>query len=92
MSGGVDSSVAILLLQKKGYVVIGATMQIWPDSKEEEKVVNDARNVANKLDIPFYVFDFKNQFKEKVINYFVKEYLDGKTPNPCVVPSSAVTF
>ncbi len=94
MSGGVDSSVAAWLLREQGYDVIGVTMQIWQD--EEEKLqeenggccgltaVDDARRVAASLDIPYYVMNFKREFKENVIDYFVDEYIGGRTPNPCI--------
>lgn len=94
MSGGVDSSVAAWLLKEQGYEVIGVTMQIWQD--EEEKIleenggccglsaVDDARRVASKLDIPYYVMNFKREFKENVIDYFVDAYIGGRTPNPCI--------
>jgi tRNA-specific 2-thiouridylase len=94
MSGGVDSSVAAYLLQKQGYEVIGVTMQIWQDedvcSIEENggccglSAVEDARRVASVLDIPYYVMNFKQEFKENVIDYFVGEYLQARTPNPCI--------
>lgn len=94
MSGGVDSSVAAYLLKEQGYDVIGVTMQIWQDEKrvcEEENggccglsAVDDARRVAQMLDIPYYVMNFKQEFKENVIDYFVKEYVEGRTPNPCI--------
>ncbi|MDA3845984.1 MAG: tRNA 2-thiouridine(34) synthase MnmA [Vallitaleaceae bacterium] len=94
MSGGVDSSVAALLLKEQGYDVIGVTMQIWQDEDRdihEENggccglsAVDDARRVANVLEIPYYVMNFKTEFDEKVIQYFVDEYLSGKTPNPCI--------
>lgn len=93
MSGGVDSSVAAYLLKKAGYDVIGVTMKIWQDDnlhKEDNgsccglSAVNDARRVANFLDIPFYVLNFKEEFKKKVINYFIEEYENGRTPNPCI--------
>ncbi|MBR3600778.1 MAG: tRNA 2-thiouridine(34) synthase MnmA [Lachnospiraceae bacterium] len=85
LSGGVDSSVAAYLLKKKGYDVIGVTMHMWqPEGDLTEPVsVADARKVAEALDIPFYVCDFKEVFEEKVMNYFVDEYLQGRTPNPC---------
>ena len=94
MSGGVDSSVAAYLLKEAGYDVIGVTMQIW--LKEEEIVlqenagccglsaVDDARRVANALEIPYYVMNFREPFRENVMDYFVKEYLEGRTPNPCI--------
>lgn len=94
MSGGVDSSVAALLLKEEGYDVVGVTMQIWQDedacSIQENggccglSAVEDARRVAQKLDIPYYVMNFKKEFKEHVMDYFVEEYLQGHTPNPCI--------
>ncbi|HIU02088.1 MAG TPA: tRNA 2-thiouridine(34) synthase MnmA [Candidatus Onthocola gallistercoris] len=94
MSGGVDSSVAAWLLKEQGYDVIGITMQIWQDEdtfKEEEQggccglsAVDDARRVAAKLDIPYYVMNFKDIFRKEVIDDFVREYFAGRTPNPCV--------
>ncbi len=94
MSGGVDSSVAAFLLKEQGYEVIGATMQIWQEETREvqeenggccgQSAVEDARRVAGQLDIPHYVMNFREEFKCKVIDYFVKEYLPGRTPNPCI--------
>ena len=85
LSGGVDSSVAAYLLKKQGYEVIGVTMHMWqPEGNmEEPDSVKDARKVAESLDIPFYVYDFRDVFEEKVMDYFVEEYLQGHTPNPC---------
>ena len=94
MSGGVDSSVAAYLLKEQGYDVVGVTMQIWQD--EEEKLqeenggccglsaVDDARRVASALGIPYYVMNFKSEFKQNVIDYFIEEYFNGRTPNPCI--------
>lgn len=94
MSGGVDSSVAAHLLKKAGYDVIGVTMQIWQDedhfTQEAEggccglSAVDDARRVAQDLEIPYYVMNFKQEFKSNVMDYFVNEYLQGRTPNPCI--------
>lgn len=87
MSGGVDSSVAAFLLKEQGYRVIGVTMEIW---KEEENrccglsAIEDARRVAFDLDIPYYVMNFRKEFRENVVDYFVDEYLHGRTPNPCI--------
>ena len=94
MSGGVDSSVAALLLKEQGYDVIGITMQIWQDEdrafQEEQggccglSAVEDAEKVARMIDIPYYVMNFKDEFKRNVMDYFVEEYLRGRTPNPCI--------
>lgn len=93
MSGGVDSSVAAALLVSQGYEVIGATMQVWDYSKcditEGQGTccssidVDDARAVADKLEIPFYVINCESEFKQKVINPFVESYQKGETPLPC---------
>lgn len=94
LSGGVDSSVAAYLLKEQGYDVIGVTMQIWQEEDSctvEENggccglsAVEDARRVAQKLDIPYYVMNFRKEFQEQVIDYFTREYLEGRTPNPCI--------
>ncbi|MGN0170730.1 MAG: tRNA 2-thiouridine(34) synthase MnmA [Lachnospiraceae bacterium] len=94
MSGGVDSSVAAYLLKEQGYDVIGVTMQIWQDEDEftmEESggccglsAVEDARRVAEVIGIPYYVMNFKQEFRKHVMDYFVEEYLQGRTPNPCI--------
>ncbi len=94
MSGGVDSSVAAWLLKKQGYDVIGVTMQIWQEEEEQVQeenggccglsAVDDARRVASSLGIPYYVMNFRKEFKEHVIDYFIDEYLHGRTPNPCI--------
>lgn len=94
MSGGVDSSVAAYLLQQEGYDVIGVTMQIWMDENPLQvaqnggccglQAVEDARKIAMQLSIPYYVMNFKKIFEQKVIDYFVKEYQEGRTPNPCI--------
>lgn len=94
MSGGVDSSVAACLLKEQGYEVIGVTMQIWQEENPDEasenggccglSAVDDARRVAWTLGIPYYVMNFRREFKESVMDYFVAEYLHGRTPNPCI--------
>ena len=93
MSGGVDSSVAAYLTMQAGYECIGCTMRLYDNEDAglaAEKTccslddTEDARAVANRLGIPFYVFNFTDLFREKVIGNFVSCYLCGKTPNPCI--------
>lgn len=97
MSGGVDSSTAAALLKQEGYHVTGVIMEIYDDSVTapeglhhacfgpgEKEDVEDARKIAEQLDIPFFTVDLKAKYKKNIIDFFVKEYLDGKTPNPCV--------
>lgn len=77
MSGGVDSSVAAYLLKEQGYEVIGVNMDVWQGEQE------DARTVADSLGIKYAVYDYREQFKRDVVDYFVEEYMAGRTPNPC---------
>ncbi|MDP4266887.1 MAG: tRNA 2-thiouridine(34) synthase MnmA [Bacteroidota bacterium] len=95
MSGGIDSSVAAMLLREQGYQVIGITMKTWDfssnnySSRKETGCcsldsINDAREVAVKYGFPHYVLDFRNEFNELIVNNFIEEYLAGHTPNPCV--------
>ncbi len=102
MSGGVDSSLTAALLLHQGYDVIGMTMQIWENDEREDKpdsrgccslsAIDDARRVADKLGIPYYVVNFRQIFQEKVVNYFIAEYGTGKTPNPCIACNRFVKF
>jgi len=92
MSGGVDSSVAALLTQKKGFKCIGCTMKLYNGEITENLCktccslsdVEDARSVAMKLSIPYYVFNFTDDFQDKIIDKFINSYLKGLTPNPCI--------
>ncbi|MGL4730824.1 MAG: tRNA 2-thiouridine(34) synthase MnmA [Clostridium sp.] len=101
MSGGVDSSVAAYLLKEQGYDVVGIMMKLAPDDPEYAEneggccslsAVLDARRVADKLDIPFYVMNFKEPFKNYVIDNFVDEYFEGRTPNPCIMCNKHIKF
>ncbi len=93
MSGGVDSSVAAYFMKQQGYECIGATMKLYDNEDiglSREKTccsaddIEDARNVARRLGMPYYVFNFKDEFEEKVIQKFIKTYELGGTPNPCI--------
>jgi tRNA-specific 2-thiouridylase len=92
MSGGVDSSVAAALLKEQGYDVIGMMLRLWSEPGKEDSnrcctpdSMAQARRVAAKLDIPFYVIDAKNVFREVVVQYFLDGYARGETPNPCLI-------
>jgi len=87
MSGGVDSSVAAGLLKQKGYQVTGVFLRLFQGQSEKP-----AKSVAKKLGLPFLVLDFRKEFKKEVIDYFLKEYAVGRTPNPCVVCNQKIKF
>jgi tRNA-specific 2-thiouridylase len=102
MSGGVDSSVAAALLQAQGHDVVGITLQQWPrgnDAANERNsgccsldAVEDARRVASVLGIPYYCWNLEKEFGERVIEPFHRDYLEGRTPNPCVRCNAFVRF
>jgi len=102
MSGGVDSSVAAALLQAQGHEVVGVTLQQWPRGDMDESAkhggccslnaVEDARRVASLLDIPYYCWNLEKEFGERVIEPFHRDYLEGRTPNPCVRCNAFVRF
>jgi tRNA-specific 2-thiouridylase len=105
MSGGVDSSVAAALLKEKGYEVIGVTMRVWGGEKltwdmarhgcygpGEEEDIEDACEVAQLLGIPLYTFDLRREYRAEVLDYVCREYISGRTPNPCVRCNRRVKF
>ena len=101
MSGGVDSSVAAYLLKRDGFEVAAATIRTWAAGDCAEKNtkaccgvigVEDARSVARSLDIPYHVFNFEQEFKTHVVDYFSSEYLAGRTPNPCIACNQHIKF
>src|SRR5262249_52857719 len=101
MSGGVDSSVAALLLKEQGYDVVGLFMRTGVHHEDDTPAhkkgccsaldAGDARRIADRLDIPFYALDFADDFG-KIMDYFTDEYLAGRTPNPCVVCNNWLKF
>jgi tRNA-specific 2-thiouridylase len=92
MSGGVDSSVAAFLLQKEGYNVTGIFMRCFNLDGCVERDAEDARRVAEHLGIPFYVFDFEEEYKREVVNYMIEGYRRGITPNPDVMCNKQIKF
>jgi len=99
MSGGVDSSLTAFLLKEQGYDVIGATMQLWREVGHGNPAeclgpdhIEDAKQVANHLSIPFHVVNLEEEFEREVIQYFCREYGEGRTPNPCVLCNKTIKF
>ncbi|HZW28387.1 MAG TPA: tRNA 2-thiouridine(34) synthase MnmA [Trueperaceae bacterium] len=100
MSGGVDSSVAAALLVERGFEVVGSMLRFWPDDRPEgafdlccsPDAAYDARRVADELDVPFYLLDFRDRFQEVVVDPFVPGYQAGTTPNPCVWCNREIKF
>ncbi len=102
MSGGIDSSVAAVMLHEQGYEVIGMTMKTWDyassggDKKETGccslDSINDARHIAVSLGFPHYILDIREEFGDSVIDYFTQEYVDGRTPNPCVMCNTHIKW
>lgn len=102
MSGGIDSSVAAVMLHEQGYEVIGMTMKTWDyassgGSKKETGCcsldsINDARNIAVNLGFPHYILDIREEFGDYVIDHFTGEYLEGRTPNPCVLCNTHIKW
>lgn len=100
MSGGVDSSVAAALLRAGGFEVVGSMLRFWPDDREagafdlccSPEAAYDARRIADRLDVPFYLLDARETFDRVVVDPFVPSYLDGETPNPCVWCNREIKF
>lgn len=100
MSGGVDSSTTAWFLKERGYEVIGATMCIGMLDRDQRGSarccgladIEDARRVALQLEIPFYIFHLREEFEKEVIQYFCEEYVNGRTPNPCILCNEKVKF
>lgn len=92
MSGGVDSSVAAYLLKKQGYDVVGVFMRCFNVDGCAEQDAEDARRVAEHLSIPFYVMDFEEEYKRRVVDYMVQGYAAGLTPNPDVMCNREIKF
>jgi tRNA-specific 2-thiouridylase len=95
MSGGVDSSVAAALLVEQGYDVVGVMMRLWAEGENRccaPQAVDDARRVAAQLDIPFYLVNYEAEFRACVVDYFIAEYSQGRTPNPCLACNRRIRF
>ena len=102
MSGGVDSSVAAVLLQQEGYDVVGVTMRLWSVKNDavsksnkpccSVEDIDDARRVCQTLNIPHYVQNFEKEFQEHVVDYFCQEYDNGRTPHPCLACNDRIKF
>ena len=101
MSGGVDSSVAAALLKQRGRDVVGISLQLWNYSEGSVERfgtccslddLSDARRVADRVGIPFYIFNMEKEFKEEVVDYFVSEYLKARTPIPCTLCNQRLKF
>ena len=98
MSGGVDSSAAACLIRREEIPAIGCTMRLWEGPQGEDSAccslddTDDARSVAFRLGMPYYVFNYREAFSEKVIRPFVCSYLRGETPNPCILCNPSMKF
>jgi tRNA-specific 2-thiouridylase len=98
MSGGVDSSMAAVLLREQGYEVAGGMMRLWAEEAGpanrccSPQAIESARHVCEMLGVPFHVFDFEAEFKRDVVDYFIAEYARGRTPNPCLACNRHVKF
>lgn len=84
MSGGIDSSATCIMLQEQGYEVVGVTMRTW-DKEENPRYIEEAKQLAASLGIEHHVADVRKEFKDVIVKYFIDEYMNGRTPNPCVM-------
>lgn len=100
MSGGVDSSLVAALLHEQGHEVTGVTMHLWEGDDENLgpsqccslEMTADARRICNQIGVPYYVFNYQKEFRRSVIEYFMKEYVHGYTPNPCLACNRDLKF
>lgn len=97
MSGGIDSTAACLMLQEQGYEVVGVTMRVFDlasqlDTEGTPRFIAEAREMANRLDIEYHVADEREEFRSKIVQYFIDEYMQGRTPNPCVMCNPLFKF
>ena len=100
MSGGVDSSVAASIIKEKGYQAVGISLQLWNYSESDNRFgtccslddLADARRVAEKVGIPFYILNMEKKFKEEVVDYFISEYMQARTPIPCTLCNKKLKF
>jgi tRNA-uridine 2-sulfurtransferase len=92
MSGGVDSSVTAALLKTSGHEVIGLTMRLWGEECDSEPSVSSAREVCKVIGIEHLVLDLRGDFRREIIEYFINEYMAGRTPNPCVRCNEYIKF
>ena len=95
MSGGVDSSLTASMLLEQGYKVFGITLRLWVSDTEEDEIpqaVVDAKKMCDFLGIEHHVVDAKDIFKDNVVDYFITEYSNGRTPNPCVFCNRNIKF
>ena len=100
MSGGVDSSVAASIIKEKGYQAVGISLQLWNYSESDNRFgtccslddLADARRVAEKIGIPYYILNMEKKFKEEVVDYFISEYMQARTPIPCTLCNQKLKF
>ena len=100
MSGGVDSSVAASIMKERGYNAVGISLQLWNYSESDNRFgtccslddLADARRVAEKVGIPFYILNMEKKFKEEVVDYFISEYMQARTPIPCTMCNKKLKF